>query len=603
MRFFLLIVFSIAILNPAWSGGPLLVNNGTTVLWPESKSSLVFTLDPGRLGTISYFRAYTLIGTAFDTWNKVSTSRLRFYRDSKTLSTDVTASNYNQILDNLPSGTNPIVFDDDGEIVDDLLGNNAKTYILGFASLYRSGNQIVQARAIFNGYFIREQSQTEDEVLSTLLHEIGHMGGLDHSQISREIAYNSTAIDDDAVPIMFPSSTAVEDVRKTLTLDDRLSISNLYPNVYHLNSSGSIAGTVWRGTRQLPGVNVIARNIADPLNQVASTVTGTLEPNKGSYQLKGLPPGDYEVMVEAIDPSFIGTSSVGQYAESSTGLSFQRQVRPEYYNIDDRETEGHSAASFVTVSKAHTVTGVDIYVDSQSLPDDEARVRLLAIGSQAAGGMGPSSNAPLFLLEPQGSEGALELTVTFSASTNYRIQVQRERSSGGDASYTFSKTALKETIVIGSGGSIPLENTRYFIEVTSFSSTDRTFIVAAKVLQAVPTATPAPSPTLTPTPTFTPTLTSTPLSPATPTFTPSPPAIFTPTPTSKPARTPTPVLPGDVNRDGRLDALDLFSFAQDWQKQASVIGFRSNLSLNRSLIIDRSDLLELIEIFRTAREP
>lgn len=592
MRFFLSFVFSIAILIPAWSGGPLLVNNGTPVLWPESKSSLVFTLDPGRLGTLSYSRASTLIGTAFDTWNKVSTSRLRFYRDSKTLSTDVTSANYKQILDNLPSGTNPIVFDDDGKIVDDLLGYNAKTYILGFASVYRSGNQIVQARAIFNGYFIREQKQTEEEVFSTLLHEIGHMGGLDHSQITREIAYNSTATDDDAVPIMFPSSTAVKDVRKTLALDDRLSISNLYPNVYHLNSSGTIAGTVWRGTRQLPGVNVIARNIADPLNQVASTVTGTLEPNKGSYQLKGLPPGDYEVMVESIDPSFIGTSSVGQYAESSNGLSFQRQVRPEYYNIDDRETEGHSIASFVTVSKARTVTGVDIYVDSQSLPDDEARLRLLAIDSWAAGGMGPSSNAPLFLLEPQGTEGALSVTVTFSASTNYRIQVKQERSSGGVINHTFSKTARNETFVIGSGGNIPLENTRYFIEVTNFSSSDRTFTVAVKTIQAVPSATPTPSPTATPTPTFTPT----------PTLTPLPPTL-TPTSTPRLERTPTPVLPGDVNRDGRLDALDLFSFAQDWQKQASVTGFRSNLSLNRSLFIDHSDLLELIEIFRKAKEP
>jgi len=75
------------------------------------------------------------------------------------------------------------------------------------------------------------------------------------------------------------------------------------------------------------------------------------------------------------------------------------------------------------------------------------------------------------------------------------------------------------------------------------------------------TSQPTSSPTPTPTPTRIPTSTPTP----TPTFTPTPSPLSTPT--SVPTQTPTPSsqpLPGDLNRDGRVDNLDLEILLNNW---------------------------------------
>ena len=262
-------------ITPAWSGGPLVVNNGTAVLWPTNQLPIVYTLDQGTLGSFNNSQAATLINTAFNTWNKVSTTQFRFNKNSKTLSEDVTVNNYLNYYTDSRDGSNPIIYDNDGSIINDLYGGNARNYVLGYTTVYYSGNYIVYTPVIMNGYFIKSQSQTLEEITSTVLHEIGHMCGLDHSQFAREVAYNDINTDDNCIPIMFPTSTGSSDTRNTLTLDDQISISALYPTTYFLNSTGTFSGTVKRSGKELPGVNVIARAITDPVNQVATTVTGT----------------------------------------------------------------------------------------------------------------------------------------------------------------------------------------------------------------------------------------------------------------------------------------------------------------------------------------
>ncbi|MBN2328399.1 MAG: hypothetical protein JXR73_14735 [Candidatus Omnitrophica bacterium] len=582
---------------PSRAGGPLSVNNGTSVLWPENNRSLVYILDQGGLGKYSAYKTANLISDAFDLWNDVSTKTIRFSRDPNTISVDVTADNYPQSINSLPSGKIPIIYDDDGEIIDSLMGVGAKKQILGFATVYSSGDNLVAANAIFNGYFIRVENQSEDEITSTLLHEIGHIAGLDHSQQLRELAYNNVDSDNKYVPIMFPSTTFGEDTRNELTFDDELSISNLYPTLFYQTSTGSIKGTVQRSGIDLPGVNVIARSVDDPVAQVSSTVTGTWESGKGTYELKGLPPGDYEVMVESIDRSFTGASSVGRYSETLQDLSFQRPVESEYYNDNDQTYEGRSVSSIVAVKRNRAVSGVDFNVSAQSLSSDEQNVnalRLLAINSFAAGAAARSSIAPNFLLVPGGDESALEITVEFTTKTDFRIRISREDSPNNFIVYSFSENALSASVTLGDGGDVPLESTRYFIEITNFSSFDRSFTISVDEIDSLPT--PTPSPTFTPSPTltatYTPTPTDTPPLGSTPTYTSTP----TDTPTAKAERTPTPApLNGDVNLDGRVDVMDVFAFSQDWWKPATGVQFRSNLSRTRSLVIDQNDLLMLID--------
>lgn len=582
-----------------------MLNNGKPVTWPDSIGQVIYAIDPGRLGPLTNSRAAALIRRSFDAWKPNTSSPylqswLKFVEYSDLLPYDVTADNYQTLLNQLPSTINPVIFDDNGMIVDDLLGRGAKENILGFASVFSSNGQIVGARAIFNGYFMKRYNQTEEEIYSTVLHEIGHMCGLDHNQHSRHLAFDGIAGDDKPVSIMFPTATDSDNLRNQPTFDDQISISNLYPTTTHRNNTGSVAGSVSRSNQGLPGVNVIARESTDPVNKVSTTVTGTYKPNTGTYELNGLPPGMYSIMVEAIDKQFTGTSSVGPYSQTSSSTSFRSPVKAEFYNTNDQAVEGRSALTLVKVDRLKTASNINLNVDTTLQPSDETQIELLGIGSASAGGARRSSYSIEYLLHPNGDEGNLEIKVQFPTTTSYSIRVRRETSAGQFNTQTINRRGQEGTLLIGQSGDIPLQRTRYFLSVGNLGTSDTTFTISAAILTVVPTSTPTPEPTSTPTPT--PTRTPTPS--RTPTRTPTPRATKTPAPTFTPTAvaTPTPVMiVGDVNEDGVVNALDVFSFAMDWQKGSDLI-FQSNLSQNATPLIGRIDLLRLILQVRAARQ-
>ena len=91
------------------------------------------------------------------------------------------------------------------------------------------------------------------------------------------------------------------------TLDSMAGISDLYPGAGWPSASGTIAGTVYDldGKTELTGVNVIARNLADPFVGANSAVTGQLTQGllgaDGSFAIHGLKPGQrYVLYVDAI---------------------------------------------------------------------------------------------------------------------------------------------------------------------------------------------------------------------------------------------------------------------------------------------------------------
>ena len=81
------------------------------------------------------------------------------------------------------------------------------------------------------------------------------------------------------------------------TTDTLASFSDLYPGPGWSNSYGTITGKVYDldGKTELTGVNVIARNLADPYVDSTSAVTGQMTQGQlgpdGSYTLHGLTPG------------------------------------------------------------------------------------------------------------------------------------------------------------------------------------------------------------------------------------------------------------------------------------------------------------------------
>ncbi|RJP32047.1 MAG: hypothetical protein C4527_06720 [Candidatus Omnitrophota bacterium] len=609
IEFFILMPFALDVR----AGGPLFVSNGRAMVWSANDIPVVYQVDQGRLATLSNYQAMSMVVEAFDKWDAVriaGLSTLRFVREGGYLPADVTGSNYLSVTNNLPDKINPIIFDDDGSVLNLLFGDGAGEHYLGLTRSYTASGNIVKVEIILNGYFFRQNGYNRGDMLTTVIHEVGHLCGLDHTQFSRHLAGNLVKSDDQYLSMLYPHSGDDDEQRKNLAFDDKIALSNLYPTNAHTNRTGSISGVVKRSDRELPGVNVIVRDVQDPVNNVATTVTGTFEEGRGTYEVAGLPPGEYDVMVEAIDREFTGASSVGRYAESVSDRSFRNRVKPEFYNTGDLDEEARSVSSPVTVRSLRTTTGIDLNVDPANLTDDEENVVLLAINSSTIGSAAAGYYSSPFLLFPSGAEGRIDVVIEFNRSATHLVEYKRELANGQFDEDSIRRSQRTETIVLGEGGDMPLEKTRYFFRVANAPNQSELMFTlstsAGPTYTPTPTSTPTrtytPTRTLTPTRTFT--STSTPTSTVTPTptttATNSPTATNDPQPTPTFAKTPV-IVAGDVNGDGRVDFRDVFSFNEDWGIDAILARFQSDFVNDATGQIDMADLLLFIESYLAVR--
>lgn len=337
------LIFIILSNLPALAGGPLVVKGGMAITY--GTRPLKYRYDKGMLGQFSNTEAIAIIESLFADWENVETATITFEQDSPgTLDFDVTATNFDSIL-NSPSllGFTPIVFDEDGSLLDAFLGLGAGSSVLGIAGpiTVNSGplvNEIAESQAIFNGRFVNGVDTFSDPESSinafkgTIIHEFGHGFGLDHAQINVEaIKPGATQEVKETVPLLFP--IAVNELFKIFT-DDAAQTSLLYPNFAKLDKGfGTIEGFVFRSDGKTPvqGANVIARNIADPKLTAVSCVSDYLIENNGRYTLWQLPAGDYRIEIEPIDLSFTGGSGVGPFAETKSDKSFQNPVPKGFY--------------------------------------------------------------------------------------------------------------------------------------------------------------------------------------------------------------------------------------------------------------------------------
>ncbi len=358
--------------RPAFAGGPLIVGGSFGVdaqpfTW-DTSAPINYTTDGGMLGTLTAAQADTRVASMFQVWADVSTATISFSRSGPIMNAGVftdgdvdTMEEFDAVEGSCLNGTqSPIVYDADGSLFDDLVGD---PNVIGFAGpcQFDSSGRILSAEAALNGRFLdgvdtsTNSELTDAEFNAAFIHEFGHFSGLDHSQINLNCIVTGCADgSDDAfgLPTMFPNllsflleSTGVP-AQLTLAPDDVAWISSLYPATGAGGfdaTFGTIEGTIFFSDGQTPaqGVNVIARQVNDSgtpgidesrrnavsavsgylfTGNPAQSVTGT---NPGSsfgsrtptlvgfYRIPGLLPGNYTIEVESINESFEGPSSVG----------------------------------------------------------------------------------------------------------------------------------------------------------------------------------------------------------------------------------------------------------------------------------------------------
>jgi len=336
---------------------------------------------------------------------------------------DVTASNVGLFLGNTPAGENPIIFDSVGNIIGDdlVLGE------FGLLNISDSGYQ-TEGYVMLNGKSLTKHIETVTSFIGVFQHEFGHfVGPLDHEQINGVIGDNTlelpgvssaAAFDlyapftETLYPFVYPapknSLLAGEGYADSgyfiasLDMDSQNALSDLYPTQAYLSSTGSITGQVTipleSGGVALQGINVIARQMpagaaypvplsteafpsaptvdsfgvpsappfqasTAPLSMASSAVTGA-QYGTGTYRISGLPPGQYLVEIQDLNPDALQGSSIGQLSQNALNQLFFPDIE-EFYN---GSTSSSSSTAFVpvTVTAGQTTPNIDFFINRLS---------------------------------------------------------------------------------------------------------------------------------------------------------------------------------------------------------------------------------------------
>jgi len=358
--------------GPLYVGGPASVSAGVVTgtpvegkpfRWNPTQFPLTYWTDQGNLGGLSKTGtngADALVQQAFQAWQDVGTARITFSKSGDlggnvTVSSAGNPTNAADVIDAIkncstlpgpPAGgvdqQRTIIYDDSSGSIILALGEDPNV-TLGFAdAICFSGdgtdNYFNRGYAVLNGKGITSLNAST-ELKPVMIHEFGHMNGLDHSQINLACLGLCGAADSEGLPTMFPILVD-GDAMSTPAVDDIAGISELYPGATFAPSTGTITGRVYfsDGVTQAQAFNVIARRATDPRVTAVSNVSGFLftgdagnplsqfpgatpspfgshdQAFMGMYSIPGLPPGSYTVELEGIHntgfDAFVGGSGL-----------------------------------------------------------------------------------------------------------------------------------------------------------------------------------------------------------------------------------------------------------------------------------------------------
>jgi hypothetical protein len=361
---------ALAAAAPAFAGGPLVnCQPGQPFLWPAGGADIPFNPDQGTLGPLTNAQAVQLVADSFQVWADIPTASAT-HVNAGFLPFDVDVTNFFPFLfPAAPDGLSAIVFDADGQIFNLLFGPGSG--ILGFAGpewIDPSDCTILEGVSFLNGPTFTNLTVAKD----VMVHEYGHYQNLAHTAVNGQVVLGDTSgpTPFNTFPIpplaflietMYPFYFGPLTGTSTVERDDVAIFSTLYPEPGFFASTGTIAGSVLGpdGGARLSGVNVIARNVANPFVDAASAISSDFTedfsqaaPLVGTYTINGLTPGaDYAVYIDGIFAGGFSTPLLLPQVE-------------EFYNgageSGDPATDDPSAFTAVTAAAGAPVTGVDV---------------------------------------------------------------------------------------------------------------------------------------------------------------------------------------------------------------------------------------------------
>jgi hypothetical protein len=319
-------------------------SKGPIPAWTDGGGAFTYGYD-GVTPFITIARANEITQFALDQWSKVGTATLdatvKGTIAGKTGIADVTGANADKFY-GVENGYGLwVLYDTDGSILEDYFGVSRYAVLgIAFPEIADANGKITEATALLNGWLVYDTDVNGDFIAGVFTHEFGHAINLSHSQVNGPMVYSSYPFDgnrrypgvpgcvdpvyawnwyDESVnradpailETMYPfidNSGVAAQAQSTIThTDDVAAISNLYPTPAYLTGRGSITGTLRLKDGRTPysGINVIARNVANPLHDAVSAMTGDqtqgLVGPDGRYTIRNLTPGaEYVVYIEEI---------------------------------------------------------------------------------------------------------------------------------------------------------------------------------------------------------------------------------------------------------------------------------------------------------------
>jgi hypothetical protein len=358
----------------AYAGGPLAVNtNGQPLVWPLGRT-INYTPDAGAFGRFSSAQVVQWLTEGFKGWTDVEGIAPLTIQATSPFSTNITGDNIFEVLDTLPDDVNLIIFDDDGGILDLLFGFGASEVYAGLGgprAFDTRTSTIAQAWVFLNGY--GSDLESADWWRSAIEHELGHFLGLTHSQINPQVTYDGDPANDALAPRM--SYNDGPNSRPSLHVDDRAWITALYPKPGATPTTGTLRGRVLLpdGKTGLQGIQVAAYRDGDEEATAVSCVSGYRYKDpagfgsrdvslQGFYELPGLPPGNYRLVIEQLDD---GTPVAPRHQFLPGGRRFYREGAP----VAIQRLE----AALVSVSAGQTLEGKDFVLEGPARSLREAK--------------------------------------------------------------------------------------------------------------------------------------------------------------------------------------------------------------------------------------
>jgi hypothetical protein len=319
-------------------------SNGPIPVWTDGGEAFTFDYD-GVTPFITIERANEITAFAFNEWTEVSTSTFSA-EIAGTIEEQIGVADINSTNADAVYGPENgygfwVVYDTDGYILENTFGV-PRTAVLGIAFpewADETTGEITEATALMNGYNVHDSDVDGNKVAGVFTHEFGHAINLSHTQVNGHIAYQSypwapeypgakgcvdpvfrwnlppfygPTANPVQIETMFPFIDHYEQPGQEMSTidmpDDIAAISTLYPTADFADTTGTISGVLRLkdGKTEYAGINVIARNVNDPMGDAISSMTGSatngLVGPDGRYTINGLTPGEqYVVYIEQVN--------------------------------------------------------------------------------------------------------------------------------------------------------------------------------------------------------------------------------------------------------------------------------------------------------------